>query len=151
LFIAAERNFELEWKKVKNVARDGNTLIIEMSVKKGNGLYIVDRPIMAEAVINTLIQIAIEQSKRARPKERRRHQTQTETNASDYFTQQKARTPYDILELAPNADLESIKLAYRRMAKLYHPDKVATLAPEFQELAERRMKEINLAFNQLMR
>jgi DnaJ-domain-containing protein 1 len=37
------------------------------------------------------------------------------------------------------------------MAKLYHPDKVATLAPEFQELAERRMKEINSAFQQLMR
>ncbi|MBI3653499.1 MAG: hypothetical protein HY231_20915 [Acidobacteria bacterium] len=32
------------------------------------------------------------------------------------------------------------------MAQMYHPDKVASLAPEFREVAERRMKEINIAF-----
>jgi curved DNA-binding protein CbpA len=37
------------------------------------------------------------------------------------------------------------------MAKLYHPDKVAFLAPEFRELAERKMKEINAAYQQLLR
>jgi len=35
------------------------------------------------------------------------------------------------------------------MAQQYHPDKVATLAPEFRELAERRMKEINTAYDEL--
>jgi DnaJ like chaperone protein len=153
LFISPERDFELEWKKVNSIARDGNTLIIEMSIKKGNGLYIVDRPIMAEAVISMLIQISFEsQSKHVPPKEKSRNQqTRSNTNAPDSFNQQQDRTPYDVLDLPPNADVESIKLAYRRMAKLYHPDKVATLAPEFQELAERRMKEINSAFQQLMR
>jgi DnaJ-domain-containing protein 1 len=29
---------------------------------------------------------------------------------------------------------------------MYHPDKVAGLAPEFQALADRRMKEINAAY-----
>jgi preprotein translocase subunit Sec63 len=32
---------------------------------------------------------------------------------------------------------------------MYHPDKVASLAPEFQALAEQRMKEINAAFREL--
>ena len=29
---------------------------------------------------------------------------------------------------------------------MYHPDKVAGLAPEFQALADTRMKEINAAY-----
>jgi preprotein translocase subunit Sec63 len=36
------------------------------------------------------------------------------------------------------------------MAQMYHPDKVAGLAPEFRELAERRMKEINTAYAKLV-
>jgi curved DNA-binding protein CbpA len=32
---------------------------------------------------------------------------------------------------------------------MYHPDKVAGLAPEFQVLAEKRMKEINAAYELL--
>jgi DnaJ-domain-containing protein 1 len=35
------------------------------------------------------------------------------------------------------------------MAQMYHPDKVASLAPEFQALAEQRMKEINAAYSLL--
>jgi DnaJ-domain-containing protein 1 len=30
---------------------------------------------------------------------------------------------------------------------MYHPDKVASLAPEFQELANHKMKDINKAFS----
>jgi DnaJ-domain-containing protein 1 len=33
---------------------------------------------------------------------------------------------------------------------MYHPDKVAGLGPEFGELAERRMKEINAAYAELI-
>jgi preprotein translocase subunit Sec63 len=32
---------------------------------------------------------------------------------------------------------------------MYHPDRVATLAPEVREVAEIRMKEINAAYGQL--
>jgi hypothetical protein len=39
-----------------------------------------------------------------------------------------------------------IKYAYREQANLYHPDRVAHLGPEFQELANEKMKEINKAF-----
>jgi preprotein translocase subunit Sec63 len=35
------------------------------------------------------------------------------------------------------------------MASLYHPDKVAHLAPEFREMADRKMKEINIAYGSL--
>ncbi len=41
---------------------------------------------------------------------------------------------------------EEISAAYRRLAQMYHPDKVAGLAPEFGVLADQRMKEINAAY-----
>jgi len=42
-----------------------------------------------------------------------------------------------------------ISAAYRRLAQMYHPDKVAGLAPEFQTLADKRMREINAAYEVL--
>jgi hypothetical protein len=54
-----------------------------------------------------------------------------------------------ILGLGGNFTIDDIKRAYRRSALQNHPDKVSNLAPEFRELAERKMKEINKAYEQL--
>lgn len=61
----------------------------------------------------------------------------------------KERPPHEILNVPESATLEEITSAYKRMAQVYHPDKVASLAPEFRELAERRMKELNAALASL--
>ncbi|MBW2144864.1 MAG: DnaJ domain-containing protein, partial [Deltaproteobacteria bacterium] len=42
------------------------------------------------------------------------------------------------------------KKAYRRLAGKYHPDRVNHLGEEFKELAERRFKEIQDAYQDLM-
>ena len=63
----------------------------------------------------------------------------------------QARSPYEVLEIRPGSSKEEIRAAYRRLVQQYHPDRVATLAPEFRELAEQRMKEINAAYEQLKR
>lgn len=60
------------------------------------------------------------------------------------------KSPYKILNVSEGASREEITIAYKQMAKLYHPDKVASLAPEFQQLAEMRMKEINGAYLELL-
>jgi hypothetical protein len=60
------------------------------------------------------------------------------------------RTPYEILNVDPNASPAEIKAAYRRLANQYHPDKVAHLGKEFQELAEQRFKEIQAAYQKLV-
>ena len=35
------------------------------------------------------------------------------------------------------------------MASLYHPDKVSHLAPEFREMADKKMTEINTAYGSI--
>jgi hypothetical protein len=57
--------------------------------------------------------------------------------------------PHEILGVSENATKADVAEAYRELAQLYHPDKVASLAPEFQDLADQRMKEINAAYTAL--
>lgn len=59
------------------------------------------------------------------------------------------QTPHDILGVAPGASQEEIRAAYRREAARYHPDKVAHLGEEFREMAERRFREIQAAYEAL--
>ena len=44
-----------------------------------------------------------------------------------------------------------IKCAYREQAALYHPDKVAHMGTALQEMANEKMKEINIAFSYFQR
>lgn len=60
-------------------------------------------------------------------------------------------SPYDILELEGDADEENIKIAYRRLAKFYHPDVYdgrGTL--EEGETTETRFIKIQAAYELLM-
>jgi len=63
----------------------------------------------------------------------------------------KEENAYTILNVPNNASWEEISTAYKKMAQMYHPDKVAGLAPEYREIAEKRMKIINAAYEQLKR
>jgi hypothetical protein len=56
-----------------------------------------------------------------------------------------------VLGVADSASPDEIAAAYRRLAQMYHPDKVAGLASEFQIIAETRMKELNAAYELLKR
>lgn len=51
---------------------------------------------------------------------------------------------YEILEVNPKASKEVIEKAYRVLAKKYHPD---LYIGEKKEYAERKIKEINAAYN----
>lgn len=53
---------------------------------------------------------------------------------------------YSILGVKPDDDTEIIKKTYRELAVKYHPDKVASLGPEIQKLAEEKFKSINDAY-----
>jgi len=59
--------------------------------------------------------------------------------------------PYEVLNVKPSATKDEITAAYRKLALENHPDRVAGLAEEFRKLAERRMKIINAAFEEIKR
>lgn len=59
------------------------------------------------------------------------------------------KTPYEILGISPEATREQIHTAYRKLVNQYHPDKVAHLGREFQDLAEERFKEIQRAYQHI--
>ena len=60
-----------------------------------------------------------------------------------------SEAPYRVLEIDRSASDDEIKKAYRKMANKYHPDKVAHLGKEMQDLAEEKFKAVNDAYQQL--
>ena len=57
-----------------------------------------------------------------------------------------ARTWFRTLDVPESATLDEVSHAYRRKITQYHPDKVASLGPELQELAESKSKQLNEAY-----
>ena len=60
-------------------------------------------------------------------------------------------TWYEILNVPPDATAAEIRHAYRTLMSQYHPDKVANLGDELKTVADRKSKEINVAYEQAMR
>src|SRR5689334_6764747 len=56
-----------------------------------------------------------------------------------------------VLGVDPAATMDEISQAYRQRISEYHPDKVATLGVELRELAEKKAKEINRAYDEVCR
>ncbi len=52
-----------------------------------------------------------------------------------------------VLGVAPDAPIEDIRRAYRRLATDYHPDKVASVSEGLRELAQVEMQKINEAYD----
>jgi DnaJ-domain-containing protein 1 len=75
-------------------------------------------------------------------------QRESESKNSDPHidTEQSAPKWFEVLGVAPAASFEEIKKAYRAKISSYHPDRVASLASEFKQLAEERSKLINEAY-----
>ncbi|WP_224247449.1 J domain-containing protein [Hyalangium gracile] len=59
------------------------------------------------------------------------------------------KDPWTVLGIAPGTSKDEARRAFRALVAQYHPDKVAHLAPEFQELAERKTRELLQAWEQL--
>jgi len=75
--------------------------------------------------------------------ERRRSSSDPEEASESSFD------PYRILGIDPSASDEEIRAAYAARMHEYHPDKVAHLGEELQEVAHRKTVEIQRAYEKL--
>ena len=57
--------------------------------------------------------------------------------------------PWLVLGVARGASRDEIARAYREQLKRYHPDRVADLGPELQEVAHRKTVELQRAYAEL--
>lgn len=72
------------------------------------------------------------------------------SDSDAYFGKKSfVKNPHGVLGIKESASQEEIKKAYKQLAGKYHPDKVLHLGREFQELAEKRFKEIQEAYEKL--
>ena len=62
-----------------------------------------------------------------------------------------ASDPYAVLGVPPDASDDDVEQAWRKRMQEYHPDRVANAAPELRELAERRAREANAAWETIRR
>ncbi len=62
---------------------------------------------------------------------------------------ENTESAYKILGLDSKSNNSEIKLAYRKMAAKFHPDKVAHLGEEFTKVAEEKFKAINDAYQKI--
>jgi len=73
------------------------------------------------------------------------------SSGTDAHEKHDRNDPYAMLGVKPGATKEEIKAAYRVAVAQYHPDKVAHLGKELQELAHRKFVAIQEAYEQLMK
>jgi len=57
--------------------------------------------------------------------------------------------PHEILGVAPQASRDAVRAAYKARMQEYHPDKVAHLGEELQQLAHAKSLEIQKAYRDL--
>jgi len=77
--------------------------------------------------------------------------TRRQSAANNDSKTSEPKLPHEVLGVSSHATLEEIKHAYRMLAGQYHPDKVSHLGEEFRQLAEKRFKEIQVAYQELIR
>lgn len=59
------------------------------------------------------------------------------------------RNPYEVLNVREGASIDEIKKAYKELVKKYHPDQYRN--NPLSELAEEKLKEINQAYDSLLK
>lgn len=80
-------------------------------------------------------------------KSHKKEQKQDENTRSNVPKTGPLERSYQILELSSKASDEEIKKAYRRLAKIHHPDRVIHLGESFQKTAKEKFQKLQEAYD----
>lgn len=72
------------------------------------------------------------------------------SSQQDTYSQGNARrSPFDVLDITPNASPEEIRTRYRALVQKYHPDHFANIDSDFAKLAAQKFQEVQSAYDEL--
>lgn len=83
-------------------------------------------------------------------------ESQKDSNKRRYNNQKKSSgradvyEAYKILNVTNGTNMQGVKKAYRKLAKIHHPDKVSHLGPVIQDKAKEKFQLINQAYEKLI-
>lgn len=69
----------------------------------------------------------------------------------DRSTAPLSKTPWQLLDIEPDADEEAVEAAYKAKLMQYHPDRASHLGEELQDLAHEKTLELQRAYEQIKR
>ena len=114
----------------------------------GRGLGLIDDLLVIALLVwfyrRHLRGMAARETRESEGPERKERSSRAQPAASE-----PAFDPYEVLGIPASASAETIQSAYKARMNEYHPDKVAHLGEELQELAHRKALEIQQAYQQL--
>uniref|UniRef100_A0A7S2GV42 J domain-containing protein n=1 Tax=Haptolina brevifila TaxID=156173 RepID=A0A7S2GV42_9EUKA len=100
-----------------------------------------------EAVLKLEPNCAVAQAfvEQAEAKSRRERASSGHGNSDEVEEEEDEFDPYEILEVARDANAGAIKAAYRKAALKFHPDKHAEAGEEERDAAEAKFQQVSLA------
>jgi DnaJ-class molecular chaperone len=105
-------------------------------------VLIVGLAVVGFLLVSFVIEVFV--SKQSRPANRR--EADAKTSAVDSEKNPAEPAWFEVLGVSSSASNDEIKAAYRERIAQYHPDQVAGLGLELRQVAERKMRELNSAY-----
>ncbi len=96
----------------------------------------------------------LNEERRKRQEAEAREQSERAARLREQNTKRSVSTPkapHEVLGVSRNATRDEVNQAFRRLANIYHPDKLAGLSNEIQSEASEKMMEINSARDNMLR
>lgn len=94
-------------------------------------------------------QEAAEINRQREDKKSEQHQRHTDEPSKSKTEQ--ALAWHEVLLVPAHASMDDIRRSYKKLMSQYHPDKVASMAPELKHICEVKTKEINVAYDEAVK
>ncbi len=116
----------------------------------GRGLGLID-DLLLVALLTYFYRKHLRDHTARASRESRERDPQERSSSTQSATSAGPPDPYEVLGIPSSASAQVIQAAYKARMREYHPDKVAHLGEELQQLAHRKALEIQQAYREVRR